>query len=65
MRKLIYDLMSGQNVIKSTPNYNEVIEWDTQEGHWNRIRFEEVPDSMSKKQKKKREERLEKIADAR
>lgn len=65
MRRLVYDLMSGQSVIKSTTNYNEVVEWDVQEGHWNRIRFEEVKEKTSDKQKKKRKERVEKIAGVR
>lgn len=65
MRRLIYDLMSGSHVIKSTTNYNEVVEWDVQDRHWNRIRFEEVKEKTSDKQEKKKKERVEKIAGVR
>jgi len=61
MRTLNYELMSGNTVVKTTTNYTEVVEWDKDEGHWNRVVLEDVPPTLTKKQEKERKARLKKV----
>lgn len=61
MRKLVYDLIKKNEIIKTTEDFKDVIEWNKKEDCHSKSRMIEIEPTITKEAKEKRDRRIERF----